>query len=155
MLIEPRDWTNLHDGGYYLNQLTNCHEMVRRGEPLRIQGKTTYQFLNQIQKVKYRLSDFIVEVAKELEEKEIEVGKFRPVINHPIPPKPADFDTNKESKKQWKKHAGIAHNKNANEWRISCRTRMTMNVVREFEDKDYYIPWSLTIVEEHIPYLVS
>ena len=43
MLIEPRDWTNLHDGGYYLNQLTNCHEMVRRGEPLRIQGKTTYQ----------------------------------------------------------------------------------------------------------------
>ena len=142
MLIEPRDWTNLYDGGYYLNQLTNCHEMIRRGEPLSIQGKTTYQFLNQIQKVKYRLSDFIVGVAKELEEKEIEVGKFRPVINHPIPPKPADFDTNKESKKQWKKEAGLAHNKNHNEWRISCRTRMTMNVVREFEGKDYYIPWS-------------
>ena len=69
MLIEPRDWTNLYDGGYYLNQLTNCHEMIRRGEPLSIQGKTTYQFLNQIQKVKYRLSDFIVGVAKELEEK--------------------------------------------------------------------------------------
>jgi len=142
MLIEPRDWTNVHDGGYYLNQLTNCHEMVRRGEPLPIQGKTTYQFLNQIQKVKYRLSDFVVGVAKELEEKEIEVGKFRPVINHPIPPKPADFDTNKDSKKQWKKDAAISHNKNANEWRISCRTRMTMNVVREFEGKDYYIPWS-------------
>ena len=142
MLIEPRDWTNLYDGGYYLNQLTNCHEMIRRGEPLSIQGKTTYQFLNQIQKVKYRLSDFIVGVAKELEEKEIEVGKFRPVINHPIPPKPADFDTNKESKKQWKKEAGLAHNKNHNEWRISCRTRMTMNVVREFEDTDFFIPWS-------------
>ena len=142
MLIEPRDWTNLYDGGYYLNQLTNCHEMIRRGEPLSIQGKTTYQFLNQIQKVKYRLSDFVIGVAKELEEREIEVGKFRPVINHPIPPKPADFDTNKESKKQWKKQAGLAHNKNHNEWRISCRTRMTMNVVREFEGKDYYIPWS-------------
>ena len=142
MLIEPRDWTTLNDGGYYLNQLTNCHEMVRRGEPLRIQGKTTYDFLNQIQKVKYRLSDFIVEVAKELEEREIEVGKFRPVINHPIPPKPADFDTNKDSKKQWKREAAIAHNKNANEWRISCRTRMTMNCVREFEDTDFYIPWS-------------
>ena len=142
MLIEPRDWTNLYDGGYYLNQLTNCHEMIRRGEPLSIQGKNTYQFLNQIQKVKYRLSDFVVGVAKELEEREIEVGKFRPVINHPIPPKPADFDTNKESKKQWKKDVAISHNKNANEWRISCRTRMTMNVVREFEGKDYYIPWS-------------
>ena len=30
----------LQDGGYYLNDLTRCHEMVRRGEQLRIQGKT-------------------------------------------------------------------------------------------------------------------
>jgi len=142
MLIEPRDWSNLHDGGYYLNQLSNCHEMVRRGGVLSIQGETTYKFLNQIQKVKYRLSDFIVGVAKELEEKEIEVGKFRPVINHPIPPKPVDIDTNKEARKVWRKQAAIVHNKNANEWRISCRTRMTMNCVREFEGKDYYIPWS-------------
>jgi len=142
MLIEPRDWTNVHDGGYYLNQLTNCHEMVRRGEPLPIQGKNTYNFLNKIQKVKYKLNPFITEVAKELEEREIEVGKFRPVINHTIPPKPADFDTNKDSKKAWKKEVSIAHNKNANEWRISCRTRMTMNCVREFEGKDFFIPWS-------------
>jgi len=142
MLIEPRDWSNLHDGGYYLNQLTNCHQMVRRGGQLSIQGKNAYSFLNQIQKVKYRLSDFIVGVAKELEEREIEVGKFRPVINHPIPPKPVDIDTNKEARKTWRKQAAIVHNKNANEWRISCRTRMTMNCVREFEGKDYYIPWS-------------
>ena len=142
MLIEPRDWTTINDGGYYLNQLTNCHDMVRRGEPLPIQGKTAREFLNKIQKVKYNLNDFIVQVAKELEERGIEIGKFRPVINHPIPPKPADFDTNKESKKSWKKAVAVSHNKNANEWRISCRTRMTMNCVREFEGKGFYIPWS-------------
>ena len=142
MYIEPRDWSTTNDGGYYLNQLTNCHEMVRRGEPLPIQGKTTYAFLNKIQKVKYKLNDFIVNVAKSLEEKEIEVGKFRPVINHPIPPKPVDIDTNKEARKEWRKAKAVVHNKNANEWRISCRTRMTMNCVREFEGKDFYIPWS-------------
>ena len=142
MYIEPRDWTITNDGGYYLNQLTNCHEMVRRGVQLPIQGKKAYEFLNKIQKVKYTLNSFTVQVAKELEEREIEVGKFRPVINHPIPPKPADFDTNKESKKEWKKSVAISHNKNANEWRISCRTRMTMNCIREFEGRNYYIPWS-------------
>ena len=31
MLIEPRDWSPIHDGGYYLNDLTKSHEMVRRG----------------------------------------------------------------------------------------------------------------------------
>ena len=141
MLIEPRDWSPMHDGGYYLNDLTKCHEMVRRGKPLRIQGETTYQFLNEIQKVKYRLNPFIVMVAEELEEREIEVGKFRPVINHPDPPKPPDME-DEESRKQWRKDKAIARNKNANEWRISCRTRMTMNCVREFKDKEYYIPWS-------------
>ena len=142
MLIEPRDWSPVHDGGYYLNDLTRCHEMVRRGVPLRIQGETIYQFLNQIQKVKYRLNPFTVMVAEELEEREIEVGKFRPVINHPDPPKPFDINTNEEGRKQWRKDKAISRNKNANEWRISCRTRMTMNCVREFKDKDYYIPWS-------------
>ena len=142
MLIEPRDWSPLHDGGYYLNDLTKCHEMVRRGKPLRIQGETTYQFLNEIQKVKYRLNPFIVMVAEELEEREIEVGKFRPVINHPDPPKPSDIDINEDNRKQWRKDKAIIRNKNANEWRISCRTRMTMNCVREFKDKEYYIPWS-------------
>ena len=141
MLIEPRDWSPMHDGGYYLNDLTKCHEMVRRGKPLRIQGETTYQFLNEIQKVKYRLNPFIVMVAEELEEREIEVGKFRPVINHPDPPKPPDME-DEESRKQWRKDKAIARNKNANEWRISCRTRMTMNCVREFKDKEYFIPWS-------------
>ena len=142
MLIEPRDWSQLHDGGYYLNDITKCHEMVRRGVPLSIQGEKTYQFLNLIQKVKYCLNDFTVEVAEELEEREITVGKFRPVLHHPEPPKPFDIDTNKEARKEWKKRAAIAKNKNANEWRTSCRTRMTMNCVREFKGKDYYIPWS-------------
>lgn len=142
MLIEPRDWSQLHDGGYYLNDITKCHEMVRRGVPLPIQGEKTYQFLNLIQKVKYCLNDFTVEVAEELEEREITVGKFRPVLHHPEPPKPFDIDTNKEARKEWKKKAAIAKNKNANEWRTSCRTRMTMNCVREFKGKDYYIPWS-------------
>ena len=142
MLIEPRDWSCLHDGGYYLNDITKCHEMVRRGVPLPIQGEKTYQFLNLIQKVKYCLNDFTVEVAEELEEREITVGKFRPVLHHPEPPKPFDIDTNKEARKEWKKKAAIAKNKNANEWRTSCRTRMTMNCVREFKGKDYYIPWS-------------
>jgi len=141
MLIEPRDWSPIHEGGYYLNDLTRCHDMVRRGVPLCVQGEIPYSFLNKIQKVKYQLNPFIVEIAKVLEEREIEVGKFRPVINHPEPPKPSNMD-NEEARKAWRKEKAIACNKNANEWRISCRTRMTMNCVREFEGKEYYVPWS-------------
>ena len=93
MLIPPRNWYALQDGGYYLNDLTRCHNFIRRtGSPL-IQGEIPYEFLNKIQQVSYKLNPFIVGVAKELEERGISVGKFRPVMEHEIPPKPFDIDT--------------------------------------------------------------
>ncbi len=141
MLIPPRNWHALQDGGYYLNDLTRCHKLIRRTDGGLIQGEIPYQFINKIQQVQYKLNPFIIKVAKELEERGISVGKFRPVIQHEIPPKPPE-EASKEVWKSWKKEATIARNLQAAEVRKSCRTRMTMEVVREFEGKDYYIPWS-------------
>ena len=141
MLIPPRNWNPLQDGGYYLNDLTRCHNLIRRSNHGLIQGEIPYEFINKIQKVSYKLNPFIVKVAKELEERGISVGKFRPVIQHEIPPKPPE-EASKEVWKSWKKEATIARNLQAAEVRKSCRTRMTMEVVREFEGKDYFIPWS-------------
>ena len=142
MLIPPRNWHALQDGGYYLNDLTRCHQLIRRSKHGLIQGETPYEFINKIQKVSYKLNPFIVDVAKELEERGISVGKFRPVIQHEIPPKPFDIDTNEESRRKWKTEARINYELQKAEVRKSCRTRMTMDVVREFEGKDYFIPWS-------------
>jgi len=141
MLIPPRNWNPLQDGGYYLNELTRCHGLIRRTDDGLIQGEIPYEFINKIQKVSYKLNPFIVGVAKELEERGISVGKFRPVIQHEIPPKPPE-EASKEVWKSWKKQATISRNLQAAEVRKSCRTRMTMEVVREFEGKNYYIPWS-------------
>ena len=138
MLIEPNDWTPTNEGGYLLNQLTRCHDFVRKGQPLPVQGKLIYEFINAIQKVKYTLNPWIVEVAETLEQLQRGVGKFRPIMYTEIPPKPADIDTNAESKKRWKRDATKINNANAQEFRKSCRTRMTMNFVKEFKNKPYY-----------------
>ena len=141
MLIPPRNWYALQDGGYYLNDLTRCHNLIRKTDGGLIQGEIPYDFINKIQQVSYKLNPFIVEVAKELEDRGISVGKFRPVIQHDIPPKPPE-EASKEVWKSWKKEATIARNLQAAEVRKSCRTRMTMEVVREFENEVFYIPWS-------------
>ena len=133
MLIPPRNWNPLQDGGYYLNDLTRCHNLIRKTDHGLIQGEIPYEFINKIQQVSYKLNPFIVEVAKELEDRGISVGKFRPVIQHDIPPKPPE-EASKEVWKSWKKEATIARNLQAAEVRKSCRTRMTMEVVREFEE---------------------
>ena len=142
MLIPPRNWHALQDGGYYLNDLTRCHALIRRSDSPLIQGEIPYNFINKIQQVSYKLNSFIVSVAEELQDRGISVGKFRPVMEHTIPPKPVDIETNETARRQWKTEAKICRELQAAEVRKSCRTRMTMEVVDEFKEKEFYIPWS-------------
>jgi len=141
MLIEPNDWGD-KPGGYLLNEIMQGHEMVRRGDRTCIQGETPIKFLNQIQKVGYRLNSFTVNVAEQLCERGISVGKFIPIIEIPLPPKPVDIADNKDARKGYRRAAAEVMNTNANAFRRSCRTRMTMEAVRRFKGKEFYIPWS-------------
>jgi DNA-directed RNA polymerase len=143
MLIEPNDWTNDKAGGYLLNEVMRGHGMVRRGDNRRIQGETPINFLNKIQKVAFTINPFIVEVAEELDRLERAVGKFLPIVNHELPPKPFDIAENKESRKVYRRSAAEVMNLNAQEFKKSCRTRMTMEAVKRFKDvPKFFIPWS-------------
>ena len=144
MLIEPNDWTpDGKHGGYILNEVMRGYDMVRRGNPYRIQGEQPVEFLNRIQKVAFTLNPFIVGVAKTLQERQIQVGKFIPIVDIPLPPKPPDIADNAEARLDYRRRAAEVCNINAQAFKKSCRTRMTMNAVERFKDVDkFFIPWS-------------
>jgi len=142
MLIEPNDWTNDRAGGYLLNEVMRGNNMVRHGHHFPIQGETPIAFLNKIQKVGYRINPYIFEVASWLESKGRSIGKFIPIVEIPLPPKPVDIADNKEARKTYRRQAAEVMNKNANAFRRSCRTRMTMEAARRFKDKTFFNPWS-------------
>ena len=142
MLVPPKDWTNTEPGGYILNEVMQGHELVRRGDHALIQGEIPLSFLNKIQQVKYRLNPFVVNTAMLLEERGVSVGKFLPIVHYDLPPKPVDIAENKESRKKYRREAAEVMNKRAAEFKRSCRTRMTMEAVARFKDREFYIPWS-------------
>ena len=141
MLIPPRDWSQEENGGYVLDELLQINSMVRRGQS-RIQGEEPVAFLNKIQKVGYQLNNFTVGVAEQLDKDGYEVGKFIPIVNHEIPPKPVDIATNKESRHDWRRRATEKRDLNAQSFRRSCRTRMQMTAVDTFKGKEFFLPWS-------------
>ena len=141
MLIEPNDWGE-KPGGYLLNEVMKGHAMVRRGDDGCIQGDKPIAFLNKIQKVGYKLNPFVVNVAEQLDERGISVGKFIPIVELPLPPKPVDIAENKDARKAYRRAAAEVMNNNAGAFRRSCRTRMTMEAVRKFKGKEFFIPWS-------------
>ena len=143
MYIPPNDWTNENPGGYILNEVMKGHDLVRRGDPYCIQGEVPLDFLNKIQKIAYCLNPFIVKVAETLQQSEIKVGKFLPIVHYDLPPKPVDIDTNKDSRKSYRRAAAEVLNNQAAEFKRSCRTRMTMEAVERFKTRSkFYVPWS-------------
>ena len=143
MLIPPKDWTNETAGGYMLNEVMHGHDLVRRGKGPCIQGETPLAFLNKIQKVAYTLNDFTITVARTLQIKGREVGKFLPIVQYDLPPKPVDIAENEESKLDYRRKSAEILNKQAAEFKKSCRTSMTMEAVERFSKYErFYIPWS-------------
>ena len=143
MLVMPRDWSNTSPGGYLLNEVMAGHDLVRHGNNSCIQGEKPLAFLNKIQKVGYCLNPFTVDVAETLQVKGISIGKFLPIIDYDLPPKPADIAENKDSRKAYRRQAAEIMNKRAAEFKRSCRTRMTMEAVQRFKNRErFYIPWS-------------
>jgi len=143
MLIEPNDWTAEKPGGYLLNEIMRGHTMVRRSEVSPIQGEKPFEFLNKIQKVAYTLNPFTVKVAEILQGKGTSVGKFQPICHHELPNKPVDIAENEIARKQYRRDAAEVLNRQAQEFKKSCRTRMTMETVERFKNKEkFYIPWS-------------
>ena len=143
MLIEPNDWTTEKPGGYLLNEIMKGHEMVRKGKSSHIQGERPIAFLNKIQKVAYTLNPFTVEVSKILEKRGRQVGKFKPITEHPHPVKPVDIAENIEARKKYRREETERNDLQAQEFRKSCRTRMVMETVERFKNKEkFYIPWS-------------
>jgi DNA-directed RNA polymerase len=143
MLVPPRDWSPIKPGGYLLNEVMHGHEMVRRGDGGLIQGDTPLLFLNRLQKVAYTLNEFIVDVAETLMERQYKVGKFLPIIELPLPNKPFDIAENEEARHEYRRQAAEVLNQNAASFKRSCRTRMTMETVKLFKERDkFFLPWS-------------
>ena len=143
MLIPPNNWSNETKGGYLLNEVMCGHDMVRRGNNTLKQGETPIEFLNKIQQVAYCLNPFIVDVAEQLYDLQRCVGKFLPIVNYDLPPKPVDIADNRDARKDYRRKAAEVMNLNAQQFKKSCRTRMTMEAVQRFKDiEQFYIPWS-------------
>ena len=142
MLVEPNDWTNERAGGYLTNELMRGHELTRRGKGAVKHGDIPLKFLNKLQKVKYRVSHHVLEVAQHFKERGIKVGKFIPISEAFKPPKPPDIDDNVEARQAWKRMMAEAYNADRMNFKRSVRTRTQLEAAEKFKDKEYYLCWS-------------
>jgi len=142
MLVEPNDWTNHRMGGYLTNELMRGHQLTRRGKGTVEHGETPIQFLNKLQKVKYRVNHHVLSVARHFKERGVKVGKFIPISEAFKPPRPPAADEDPSVHQSWKREMAEAYNADRLNFKRSVRTRTQLEAAEKFKDEEYYLCWS-------------
>lgn len=133
MVSEPNNWSALMKGGYYLNELMRGHDMVRRGDPeILAQGEIPVNFLNNLQKVQFRLDTETAEVAKWAWEKGLKIGKFLPpTFQLDMPNKPHE-GADEETVQAYRREATTVQDEQKAVVKKCVRTRKEMEIIDIF-----------------------
>lgn len=117
MVESPLDWKKPVNGGYGAvfsrNRPLIKHRSKNYMKTLESVGMpNVYSALNALQKTPYRINDQILEVIQQCWDSGLPIEGIPTNSDLLLPTKPADIDTNLESRRQWRKEAARAHFEN-------------------------------------------
>lgn len=145
MIMKPKPWTTVHDGGYYSiqQQLIRTQnkkylEEVQWGTGM----ENIYKAVNAVQNTAWTINKFILEVADELWNTfDGGVAGLPPANDLELPIKPADIDTNPEALRLWKRDAAIIYRKNAKLKSKRVATAAKISIAKRFaREPELYFP---------------
>ena len=135
----PVDWNNPYIGGY--------HSMAFRRRPLvktldkdyleelgECEMPAVYDAINHVQRVKYSVDKKSLEVLEHCWNNGFPVDGIPSFDDEPIPNKPGDIATNKESRRQWRKQAARVHFDNERQKSKRLQVMKVINLAKKFID---------------------
>jgi DNA-directed RNA polymerase, mitochondrial len=145
----PPKWECPYFGGYRSKDVLEV-EIVKhatRAQLDRLAEKPmsdVYDTLNALQSTPWRVNTRVLAVVNELKDSPVSIGSLPSAVPEPLPPKPADIDTNEEARKAWRSAAAPVHERNAatNSKRIAtAKMRWVANHYAQHER--IYFPYQL------------
>ena len=146
MIVPPRDWTTVDDGGYLTLQLglVKTREKAHMSRLREASMPTVYNAINSLQRIPWQINQRVYGVLLELFQANSPVGGLPLMGGLPLPPKPADIDTNHEAAKSWRRAATKVRNDNVT---VASQRRMLerqVTLAGKFADYErIWFPWQL------------
>lgn len=147
MLVPPKDWTSLNDGGYLTPEL--AYPMIR-GRTRQIESELTqakmplvYNAVNTMQRVPYNINSRVLATLTILWERGHPIPESAARVDRPRPPKPGDYATNPDARKRWKLEAKETYMENQRERGKRLNVTSALSIARRFEHDTLYFPHML------------
>lgn len=149
MVVQPVPWTNPYDGGYtdeFFNKLslvkTYNDDYLRKLEEHKM--PQVYQALNNLQRTEWKVNKKVYEVMKHHWDNRSDLPCMPELNEMVIPPKPEDFDTNEESKVDWKRRVAKLYQENIrNRSKKMAWTKLIWMAEKFKETPSLYFPYNL------------
>ncbi|HBV11635.1 MAG TPA: T3/T7 RNA polymerase [Brevundimonas sp.] len=148
MIIPPRRWSSPFKGGYVTKVPGN--RLVKQAnaayhDQLRDQVMpAVYDAVNAIQETAWKINGPVLAVMREIWDHGGVLGDLPARNPHPIPPRPADYESNEEVANRWKREASDIHNLNAKNVSKRLAISQRLWVAQKFANEEaIYFPHSL------------
>ena len=120
-VVPPKNWSSPNVGGYHSQELEviplvkgTTKQYLKDLE--QVQMSSVYEGINYLQRVGWSVYSPILTTVEEHWHLNREVGTLPSAEDQSLPPKPADIDTNRESRVAWKRQAAAV-------WELNIKTR--------------------------------
>lgn len=142
MVVKPRPWTNLHDGGYLTDIPGNT--LVKDGEGAKPYTNGTEVFLqaaNAQQEVGWKINKWVLEQANHAWVQGLHIGCMVRSQGYEMPPFPKHLPPDHIDVTQWKHNARAIHEKNDGERAQRVQILKSLWVADRFKDREaFYFP---------------
>lgn len=154
-LIKPKPWEGPKDGGYwtpfvkppFFIRFKASHETQRQraiDEYMALDMPQVYEAINFIQETPWRINRRVFEVAQEMWEKDLALAGMPRKEAERVPPRPDDWEENKEGFERWRKQAGDINTRNAKTVSKFLATDRAIKLARKFlNEPRFYFPHML------------
>lgn len=118
MVEDPVDWGPEGREGGYLHTSFRSRGLVKTNDRAYVEQLNllhmpkVYNALNTLQRTKYKIDLWQVEVMKHFWENGVAAGGLPSIEDAPLPNKPVDIETDKEERRKWRKAAARVHFEN-------------------------------------------
>jgi DNA-directed RNA polymerase len=148
LVVPPLDWGPDQRGGYHFS-LRDRYPLVRASrEVLRsVEGADmpeVYAALNAIQQTAWRINGPVLRLVHEIVDRGSSLGSVPAFEKEPLPPRPADINSNEITRREWRKRAHEVHERNYERRCKAVGLIPTLSVAdRMMEFARIYFAWNL------------
>lgn len=140
---KPIDWNNPYIGGYQalsyrrrpLVKTLDREFMEQLGL---YEMPSVYSAINHVQRVSYAVDQNALETLKHCWDKGYPIDGLPSLIDEPVPNKPSDISTNKESRRQYRKRAARIHFENERQKSKRIQVMKVINLSDKFPHDDLF-----------------